>query len=201
MRLTQTCNIAANTTFIPKSMAQRQPYEWHSKFKVMTEGFLSLAKVFYSLLTMYFLPEEQPAWTCSSMLPSLSAAQIGSSSSSKPKINSALANFTHHIPSEGTTNYLHTKTCTEPLLVEQAALWYFYKHLPHSIFSVENNKWNISKRIPKCSLQDKTQVHIQPAQCSVCEMGYISWCLSISYQVKHSKSLVRQCWIRSSHAF
>lgn len=36
---------------------------------------------------------------------------------------------------------------------------------------------------------------------SMWEMGCISWCLSISYQVKHSKSLARQCWIRSSHAF
>lgn len=83
---------------------------------------MSLAKVFYSLFTMYSLPEEQPAWSCSSMLPSLSAAQIGSSTSTKLKTNTALANFTHHIPSEGTTSYLHTKTRTESLLVEHAAL-------------------------------------------------------------------------------
>lgn len=151
-------------------MAQKQPNKWHSKFKVTTEGFLSLAKVFYSLLTRYCLPEEQPAWTRSSMLPSLSAAQIGSSGSSKPKTNTAPANTSRITSSQK----VQPTTCTQK---RAQSLYQWSKQLlvvsiniyPILLFSVENNKWNTPNRIPKCSRQDKTQVHIQPARCPVCE--------------------------------
>lgn len=62
----------------------------------------------YSTSSSPSFSHEQTDWTDSSMLPSLSTAQISNSGSSKIKTNTALAN-TYNSLAEGTTNYLHTK--------------------------------------------------------------------------------------------
>lgn len=79
--------------------------------------------------------------------------------------------LSQHLPTTCSTNYLHTKTCTESLLLEQIALLCFRKLLTLLYYFKHRtiNTWHNQNKNPKRSLGDKTCMHIQTELCSVCE--------------------------------